>query len=59
MLTLYNKVKSLAQIINVIYILFNLKDQRYFTDFKGNNIEQFFDYYNDINNNNNFKKINK
>ena len=58
MLTLYNKVKSLAQIINVIYILFNLKDQRYFTDFKGNNMEQFFNYYNDINNNNNFKKIN-
>jgi len=58
MLTLYNKVKSLAQIINVIYILFNLKDQRYFTDFKGNNMEQFFNYYNDINNNNNFKRIN-
>jgi len=58
MLTLYNKVRSLAQIINVIYILFNLKDQRYFTDFKGNNMEQFFNYYNDINNNNNFKKIN-
>ena len=58
MLTLYNKVKSLSQIVNVIYIIFNLKDQRYITDFKGNNMEEFFNYYNDNNNNNNFKKIN-
>ena len=59
MLTLYNKIKSLSQIINVIYILFNLKDQKFITEFKGKNLEEFFDYYNDENNNNNnFKKIN-
>ena len=58
MLTLYNKVKSLSQIINVIYILFNLKDQKFLDEFKGNNLEEFFEYYNSDNNNNNFKKIN-
>ena len=58
MLTLYNKVKSLSQIINVIYILFNLKDQKLLDEFKGNNLEEFFEYYNSDNNNNNFKKIN-
>ena len=58
MLTLYNKIKSLSQIINVIYILFNLKDQKFITEFKGKNLEEFFVYYNDENNNNNFKKIN-
>ena len=38
MLTLYNKVKSLSQIINIIYIIFNLNDQRYITQFKGNTL---------------------
>ena len=55
MLTLYNKVKSLSQIINIIYIIFNLNDQRYITQFKGNTLEEFFLFYNE---NNNFKKIN-
>ena len=55
MLTLYNKIKSLLQIINVIYIIFNLNDQRYITQFKGNTLEEFFLFYNE---NNNFKKIN-
>jgi hypothetical protein len=54
MMTLYNKVKSLSQIINVIYIIFNLKDKRYIIDFKGNSMEEFFNYYNEKSNN--FKK---
>ena len=55
MLTLYNKIKSLLQIINVIYIIFNLNDKRYITQFKGNTLEEFFLFYNE---NNNFKRIN-
>ena len=55
MITLYNKIKTLSQIINVIYILFNLNDIKYSTQFKGNTLEEFFLFYN---NNNNFKKIN-
>ena len=55
MLTLYNKVKSLSQIINVIYIIFNLNEQKFITQFKGNTLEEFFIFYNE---NNNFKKIN-
>ena len=58
MLTLYNKIKSLSQIINIIYILFNLKDRKLINEFKGHNLEEFFDYYNNDNNNNKFKKIN-
>ena len=58
MLTLYNKVKSLSQIINVIYILFNLKEQKYINEFNGNTMEEFFIYYNRNENINNFKKIN-
>ena len=58
MLTLYNKIKSLSQIINVIYILFNLKDQKYLNEFNGNTMEEFFEYYNGNANINNFKKIN-
>ena len=57
MLTLYNKIKSLSQIINVIYLLFNLKDQKLIAQFKGNSLEEFFSYYNN-DSNNNFKKIN-
>ena len=55
MLTLYNKVKSLSEIINIIYIIFNLNDQIYITQFKGNTLEEFFIFYNE---NNNFRKIN-
>ena len=55
MLTLYNKVKSLSQIINVIYIIFNLNEEKYLTQFKGNTLEEFFMYYNE---HNSFKKIN-
>ena len=55
MMTLYNKVISLSQILNVIYIIFGLNDMKYKTKFEGNTIEEFFIYYNA---NNNFKKIN-
>ena len=55
MLTLYNKVKSLSQIINVIYIIFNLNEKKFITQFKGNTLEEFFIFYNA---HNNFKKIN-
>ena len=55
MMTLYNKIKDLSQIINVIYIIFNLNDQRYINQFKGNTFEEFFEFYNE---NNNFKKTN-
>ena len=55
MITLYNKVKSLSQIINVVFIIFNLNDPIFITQFKGNTLEEFFLFYNE---NNNFKKIN-
>ena len=55
MMTLYNKIKNLSQIINVIYIIFNLNDQRYINQFKGNTFEEFFIFYNE---NNNFKRTN-
>ena len=55
MMTLYNKIKDLSQIINVIYIIFNLNDQRYINQFKGNTFEEFFEFYNE---NNNFKRTN-
>ena len=55
MSSLYNKVLSLSQIINVLYILFNLNDQKNY-GYDVNTIENFFECYNN-DSNNYFKKI--